>query len=117
MGKKIAAACKEHGCSFVVTKDDAGTYVPADHPAVQTLCRVYRELTGSGRAPYTMGGGTYARKFPNAVAFGPGDPEEKLPYEPGRGDAHQPDESQNIGILLRSIKIYVAAILELDKIL
>ncbi|TCL45488.1 Sapep family Mn(2+)-dependent dipeptidase [Harryflintia acetispora] len=117
IGKKIAAACKEHGCSFVVTKDDAGTYVPAEHPAVQTLCRVYRELTGSERAPYTMGGGTYARKFPNAVAFGPGDPEEKLPYEPGRGDAHQPDESQNIGILLRSIKIYVAAILELDKIL
>ena len=66
-----------------------------------------------------LAGGTYASKVPNSVAFGPGNTKETslMPYGPGRGDAHQPDESQHIGCLLEAVRIYAMSILELDDIL
>ena len=45
-------------------------YVERDSPLVQTLQRVYRECTGRDDPPASSGGGTYARAFKNAVAFG-----------------------------------------------
>ena len=43
----------------------------ADSPAIQTLINTYNDVTGEGKKPFTMGGGTYARHFPYAVSFGP----------------------------------------------
>lgn len=47
-----------------------GHFIPADSELVSTLMKVYNELNGSESKPLTMGGGTYARELPNAVAFG-----------------------------------------------
>ena len=62
-----------------------------------------------------------AGHVPNSVAFGPGNKKEPslFPawYGPGRGDAHQPDESQHIASLLDAVSIYAMGILELDGIL
>ena len=46
-------------------------YIDADSPAIQTLISTYNDVTGEGKTPFTMGGGTYARHFPYAVSFGP----------------------------------------------
>lgn len=46
------------------------------------LTDIYNELTGENKEPYTMGGGTYARKLPNAISFGPGLGWPKLPMAP-----------------------------------
>lgn len=46
-------------------------YIDADSPAIQTLINTYNDVTGEGKKPFTMGGGTYARHFPYAVSFGP----------------------------------------------
>ena len=83
-------------------------YVPKDSELVTKLVKVYEEETGDKREPISIGGGTYAKEFPNMVAFGP--------VFPGEPDIiHQPNERVEIEKLVRSIQITAAAIYELAK--
>ncbi|MBL0387745.1 dipeptidase PepV [Tumebacillus sp. ITR2] len=86
----------------------APLYVPKDSEIVTKLLKVYEEETGEQAEPLTIGGGTYARAIPNAVAFGalfPG--QEEL--------AHQRDENWAVDDLIRCTKIYAKAIYELAR--
>ena len=47
-------------------------YVPRDSELVVKLQSVYREMTGRDDEAVASGGSTYAKAFPNAVAFGAG---------------------------------------------
>lgn len=68
-----------------------------------------------------MGGGTYARKLPNAFGFGIGNmpgkrkPEEEL-LRPGHGNAHGPDETLDCERLAEAMKIYVMGLLALKDV-
>ncbi len=85
-------------------------YVPLDSPVVQTLLRVYRDITGDYTEPFTIGGATYARAIPNAVAFGA--------LYPGQADmAHQKDEYWSIDDYYRTVQIYAQAMLDLANTL
>jgi succinyl-diaminopimelate desuccinylase len=85
-------------------------YVPLEEEPVKTLLRVYREETGDTESqPGTMGGGTYARATPHAVAFGAAFPNGS------DGPPHEPDERISIDSLLRAAKIYAHAFYELAK--
>ena len=79
------------------------------HPLVKTLMSVYQEKTGDTEAkPITIGGGTYARTMPNAVAFGA--------LFPGAVDTmHQKDEYIEIEDLIKMTDIFAEAILRLAK--
>ena len=84
---------------------------------VSSLTDIFNRLTGNQEQPYMMGGGTYARKLPNAVAFGLG---MNLPglapcplTKPGRGGAHQADENISLQVLLTGLKIYLLSLLEI----
>ena len=69
-----------------------------------------------------MGGGTYARKLPNAFAYGVGGlretgEEERAKAElfgPRRGGAHEPDEGLNLRQLLEALRIYAVSIAALN---
>ena len=96
-----------------------GVNIPRDDPRILTLQAVYTEVTGDERPPYTMGGGTYSKKIPNAITFGLGNPTashrpEGLPE--GHGGAHAPDEYRYLPDLLRAAKIYAAALPALDAV-
>lgn len=83
--------------------DNPPLYVPADSPLVIKLQKVYKEATGEEPELIAIGGGTYARAIPNAVAFGaqfPGKPEV----------AHEKDEYIEIDDLIKCTKIYAHAI-------
>ena len=83
-------------------------YVPKDSELVTKLVKVYTEETGDVREPLCIGGGTYAKEFPNMVAFGPifpGDPEI----------IHQPNERVEISKLMKATQITAAAMYELAK--
>lgn len=85
-------------------------HVPKDSHLVTTLMDVYREATGDlDIQPQTMGGATYARSMPNAVAFGAG-----FPDAPARG-AHQANESASVDELMRAAHIYGEAIYRLAE--
>ena len=84
-------------------------YVAKDSELVTKLMKVYREETGDveGEA-LAIGGGTYAKEFPNMVAFGP--------IFPGDPDViHQPNECVEIDKLMKAMQITAGAILELAR--
>ncbi|MFC5403456.1 dipeptidase PepV [Cohnella soli] len=83
--------------------------VPAAHLMIQTLQGVYAEETGMEATLLSTGGGTYACKLANCVAFGP-----LFPGEPDT--AHQPDESIGVASLLKATAIYARAIYELANL-
>lgn len=90
------------------TSEQAPLYVPKDSYLVQTLTRIFNEKTNQNLEPIAIGGGTFARAFPNMVAFGANMPNQK-------DMCHQVDEFIDIDTLLLSSKIYANAIYELAK--
>ncbi len=82
-------------------------YVSKDSELVQALLKAYQDVTGDlSSLPMTIGGGTYARMMPNAVAFGA--------MLPGREDvAHRVDEYMYIEDLYTAVDIYTKALLAL----
>lgn len=77
-----------------------------------TLCKVlqsaYEEITGLDGTPVTTTGGTYAKRMPNIVPFGPSFPGQK-------GIAHLPDEWMNLDDLMSNAKIYGLSLLRLGN--
>jgi len=78
-------------------------YVEKDSELVKSLIDAYNEVTGEDAQPIAIGGATYARAFPNAVAFGP-----VFPGEESR--IHQKDESIRLSRLLDCAEIYRRAL-------
>ncbi len=89
-------------------------YIGTDHPAIQTLIRTYNEVTGEHKAPFVMGGGTYARHFPLAVSFGP--EHTDLPLPAFAGPMHGANEGANFEKLIEALKIYILALLRLEEL-
>lgn len=117
--KQIADICKEHGFTMDVVMNSAPNYYPKEKPAVELLTRVYNEVAGDDKQPFVMGGGTYARKLPNAFAYGMGLPNGVKPPEgmfaEGHGGAHTPDEYLCIENLRKGMKIFAIGLLEMNE--
>lgn len=90
-------------------------FVNPESKLVKTLSESYRRYSGDHFTPaQTIGGGTYARKFENFVAFGPEFPhKEKTSFFVG--GPHEKDEGIKIEDLLKAIAIYADAIENLGK--
>lgn len=73
-------------------------YNDPNSPLVNKLLNIYGDVTGEVERPRSMGGGTYARRIPDAVVFGP-----NLPGDEYLG--HQPNESITLRALTRNIEI------------
>ena len=116
-GEKIAAILNERaeGCASVTVERDAPPfYMPLDKPEVQVCIDAYNTITGEDAKPYTIGGGTYARDFPNAVSFGPEHPERPAPAF--AGPIHGVDEAACKAWFLEALKVYILALIELEKL-
>lgn len=101
---------EKNGWTLADYRHQPPLYVPLDEEPVKTLLKVYREATGDTTSqPGTMGGGTYARATPRAVAYGAGFPDGS------DGPAHEPDERFAIETYLNAAKIYAQAFYELAK--
>lgn len=92
-------------------------YIAKDDRYVQTLMKVYREVTGKPNEAYVIDGGTYARKLKHAVGYGGGNGVSADFLPPGHGRVHQPDEARSIQGLLEAVKIYVLSVLEIDRMI
>lgn len=73
----IKKAVDEKGLMVEFIKNENPLYVPRDSHLVTTLSKIYEEHTGNDSTPIAIGGGTYAKSFPNCVAFGVVLPGEK----------------------------------------
>ncbi len=96
---------------------NAPLYMEKEHPYIQRLMKVYRQVTGNEKEPFVIDGGTYARKLKNAVGYGGGNGAH-APFLPeGHGRVHQPDEARSISGILEAIKIYVLSVVEIDEMI
>ena len=104
----LAALQKAFGEDAVITVEGRHLplYVSPKSELVTALLAAYNEVTGENASPIAIGGATYARAFPNAVAFGP-----VFPGEESR--IHQKDECISVEGLIKCADIYRAALKKL----
>jgi dipeptidase, putative len=99
----------ENGLGVVKLSNLAPLYFTPEESLVETLLDVYIENTGdTSSKPLVIGGGTYARSFPNSVAFGPRFPDEE-------DVMHQKDEYISIDSMMKAAHIYADAIYRLTS--
>lgn len=104
----IADNLKETGIGAGIIKHDPPLNFPEGSDLVMTLRDVYRNFTGDTSPPVAIGGGTYARRLPNIVAFGP--------YRPGQPPpVHAADEYIPCDDLISDAKIYGRAMYQLAR--
>ena len=93
----------------VIKKRSYGLYKPEDTPIAQICLESYRTITQDYSKPLTMGGGTYAREVPNALAFGPLKPQSI-------NTCHMTDEWIMIKDLEDMYNIYLYLFTHTDKL-
>jgi len=104
----IQKTVKDLGVHTIVQKHQPPLYYPPESDLIRVLSTVYHEATGDSGNPVAIGGGTYARRLPNIVAFGP--------YFPGKANnIHAADESIGCDELVIITKIYARAMYTLAK--
>lgn len=116
-GEKLKNALAEaaNGAADVIVKDDVVPfYVDPNSDEIQICLNTYNEVTGESAKPFTMGGGTYARHFPNAASFGPEHPDRPMPDFAGA--IHGVDEAACISWLLEALKVYIATLIRLQEV-
>ena len=96
------------GASIAVTACKDPFVVDPDTAPVRALMDAYCSTTGKKVRPFTMGGGTYAREFPNAVSFGPAE-EGAYPVPSWVGGMHAANEGIAEEELKRALRIYIRA--------
>lgn len=118
--KQVEKFADRSGFEPVENRILPSNYFPKERPVIQILNDVFNEVTGLAREPQVFVAGTHARKLPNAVAYGPGIPDqrfyqdkEKL-FPEGHGSCHMPDEAQSIPALREALKIYILGVIALD---
>lgn len=107
MEEALDTACQRAGFTWQMKEYLPPVYTKPDSPFVSRLMNVYRKITGdSEHEAFAIGGATYARAIPNAVAFGP-----LFPYEEEL--AHEANEFLDIESLKKMTYIYGEALEEL----
>lgn len=116
---RLDVAARQSGFELAHFNDSTPNYFPKEQPVVDALTDVYNQIMGEDKRPYTMSGGTYARKLPNAVGFGIGSMQHpRCPLIPqGHGGAHQPDETLHVDSYLRALVILTMGIIAADQCL
>lgn len=102
LNKRLNAA----GISAPEHSFSQGYCIPRESELVTKLLGVYEKYTGEKAEPLAIGGGTYARHLPNAVAFGP-----EIPGHPAW--IHMPDEYITLEDMMFNVHILAEAIMDL----
>ena len=110
----ISGAATRLGCTVRQSDDSVPFFISPDSEEIKTLERTYNEFTGRDARAFTIGGGTYARHFTRAVAFGPDDP--AYPAPAWVGIEHGPDEGVSEEGLKRALAIYIVSIARLMRL-
>ena len=116
-GEKIVSTIAEKAgdlADVILDSDAVPFYMSLDNPAVQVCMNAYNSVCKDDAKPYTMGGGTYARDFPNGVCFGPEHRDRERPDFVG--PIHGADEAGSLAELLEAMKVYILTLIELDKL-
>lgn len=95
-------------------RNAAPFYISPEAPEIRACMDAYNFVTGEGKQAITIGGGTYARDFPNAAGFGPEHADRV--YPDFCGSMHGAEEAVSKAELLEALKVYIIAVLNLEEI-
>ena len=107
---KLQERCGELGILLENLEYSDPRFTSPELPVPKLLLDTCHEFLERQYEPYVMGGGTHARKFPNALPYGPGIMDYRNPF----GSPHGIDEAICIEHLTQAMKVYVIALLRLD---
>ena len=116
-GERITELLREAAGSSAevfAVNDSVPFCMDPENPAVRACIDSYNQVTGENARPFTIGGGTYARHFPNAVAFGPEHPER--PAADFCGPIHGINEAAKKSDFMEALRIYILALLRLEEL-
>lgn len=116
--KNASEEAEKRNFTLKTTRLSNANYFDPTRKEVQLLTKVSNEVLGRNDEPFVMSGGTYARKLPDAFAFGTGMPLPTPPeglFLPGHGDYHQPDESISLERIAKALEIYIKGLLQIDR--
>ena len=118
MEERIGKAADEIGFNIVQYTPGTPSYLmDPDSREIRLLADCANEVTGDDEAPYTLSGGTYAHRLPNAYAYGMSGNCPPADFPKGRGAAHGIDECVSLERLKIAMRIYARALLRLNDIL
>ncbi|MBQ3386067.1 MAG: Sapep family Mn(2+)-dependent dipeptidase [Eggerthellaceae bacterium] len=110
----LSKAATEGAATLRVLRVEEPYLTSTDLMEVGALMDAYSYVTGdTDHGPFTMGGGTYARKFSRAASFG-----AEMPWVPmpeWAGGMHGADEAAPIALLQTAFKVYAHAIMNMAK--
>ncbi len=109
----LAALAARHGAAFAPGHEMPPYYISADSPAIKTLLGAWRDVSGREAKPFTIGGGTYARLFKNAVSYGPYSGEARPAFA---GPEHAGNEGISLAGLRIALKTYILALVRLQEL-
>ena len=113
LGEKLAAV----GGTTANIKTVAPFYVDKDGAPIQALLSAYNDATGRNEEAYTIGGGTYARHFPAAAAFGIEPCASEKDYFPDFiGPVHGAEEGYDIKGFMKALEILIIATARLMEV-
>nr|WP_320024048.1 Sapep family Mn(2+)-dependent dipeptidase [uncultured Acetobacterium sp.] len=99
----IQRAVTPLGFSVNINYDLPPLHIEKESYLIDALQKIYEDYTGDTTGPKAIGGGTYARAFDNAVAFG-----GRFPEEPNT--CHQTDEYWSIISMNKNFDIITKAL-------
>ena len=106
IAEKMTDTLSAHGFSAEVLMLDEPHHTDGNSPFVQTLLRVYENVTGNRGECLAIGGGTYVHHIEGGVAFGAQFPGEDV-------NMHGADEFISVESLMKNAEIMAHTIIEL----
>lgn len=114
--ERLTAAAEGYGMEIVKVGNVKSPYLmDKNAPMVQLLAKIANEVTDDTKEPYTLGGGTYAHRLPNAYVYGMDGNARPEDFPEGHGGAHGKDEMVSLDRLQRAMRIYARAMLALNE--
>ena len=109
----IKKTCDRYGIGYSEVHRGMPLFVDPESPEVKILLACYSEWFGKPGKPVTLGGGTYAKRFPYAVGFGPIDVSGEA-YPSWSGGIHGPNEAVSEESLKKALCTYISALEQLS---
>ncbi|MBR3942245.1 MAG: Sapep family Mn(2+)-dependent dipeptidase [Clostridia bacterium] len=113
--KNTQEQADRYGFSLVMEKAGSKPYLlDPETDTVKLLADIANSVTGENKPPYTLKGGTYAHRLPNAYVFGTDCNVPPADFSKGRGGAHGVDEAASVDKIIKTMKIYARTLLALN---
>jgi len=115
--QRTGELAQKYGLSIISVESTLEPYLlDPQWSVIHQLNDISNQIMGEDKKPYTLGGGTYAHKLPNALVYGINGCLRPEGFPTDRGNIHGIDELVSLNRLECAMKIYARALLQLNEL-